>query len=86
MLGKIKIDNKQNIVHNAHLLDHSQKPDIRLTQTGPAADHIDDQMGHHEVVLNHRQMAGVGGIAALAIGHFHIFGECGRIHRQEEVF
>ncbi len=72
MLAEIAVNDKQDMLRQAHFLDHGQEADIRPPKTGSTADHVNDQVGQQQIVLNHGQVKGIGGIAALTVGHLQV--------------
>ena len=87
MFAEIGVHHKQDIVDDPHLFDHGKEFDIRLPHPDPAADHIYDQMGQHQIILDHGQVKRIGGITALAVRNFDVFGQSvGRIDFQLHIF
>ena len=68
MLVEVAVDHEHDVLQDAHAADDGKKLDVRLAQAGAAADDVDDEVREQQVVLDHGQVQGVGGVAALAIG------------------
>jgi hypothetical protein len=85
VLAEIAVHDKGDRVHDAHFTNHGQKPDICLAQTGTAADHVQGQVGHRQIVLNHGQMQRVGRIAALTVSNLHPLTQTGPVDFQLDI-